>query len=479
MSTNAGELLKNLKFFVEPWKHQLEGVKRATQQRDYAFFFEQGTGKTATLINTLRIKYAENQRLMRTLILGPSAVVINWQREFHKHSQVGNRAIALVDSQVERRKDFKKEKDKRPAPIFITNFEALNMQDLLQDFLEWGVEILVVDESQKIKNHKAKRTKSCILIADRTKHNFILSGTPILNCSRDIWSQFRVLDRGLTFGSNYYAFEKKYFVDKNSGMPRHVYFPKWVPREGIEKTFQNMIYQKAMRVLKKECLDLPPLVRQKAFVGMAPEQKKLYESMRRDFIAYLEDQACVANLAITKALRLQQIASGYLKFESGEEVTLKENPRLDALEEIIENIPSNQKIIIWAVFKKNYEQIGQLLKSMDIEYTELHGETHNKQESIDKFQNDPNCRAMIANPKAGGVGVNLTAASYMVYYSRGFSLEDDLQSEARNYRGGSEIHESITRIDLVATDTIDEVILEALENKLDLATSILDLRTRL
>jgi len=477
--SDTGELLKQLKFFVEPWKHQFEGVKRATKQRDYAFFFEQGTGKTATLINTLRIRYAENQRLLRTLILGPMAVVVNWQREFHKHSQVGNRAIALLGSQTERRKVFAKEKDKRPAPIFITNFEALNMQDLLQDFLNWGVEILTIDESQKIKNHKAKRTKSCILLADRTKHNYILSGTPILNCSRDIWSQFRVLDRGQTFGSNYYAFEKKYFIDKNSGMPRHVYFPKWVPREGIEATFQAMIYEKAMRVLKKDCLDLPPLVRQKMFVELAPEQKKLYKSMERDFIAYLEDDACVANLAITKALRLQQIASGYLKMESGEEITLKENPRLAALEDILETIPQTEKIIIWAVFKKNYAQISELLNKMKIGYTELHGGTEDKQASIDKFQNDPECRVIIANPKAGGVGVNLTAASYMTYYSRDFSLESDLQSEARNYRGGSEIHEKITRIDLVATGTIDEVILEALEAKLDLATSILDLRTRL
>jgi SNF2 family DNA or RNA helicase len=102
-----------------------------------------------------------------------------------------------------------------------------------------------------------------------------------------------------------------------------------------------------------------------------------------------------------------------------------------------------------------------------------------RQEAIDSFQNDPSVRVMIANPAAGGVGVTLTAASYMIYYSRDFSLENDLQSEARCHRGGSEAHEKITRIDIVAPGTIDEVILEALERKENLATKILAIREKL
>jgi SNF2 family DNA or RNA helicase len=88
-----------------------------------------------------------------------------------------------------------------------------------------------------------------------------------------------------------------------------------------------------------------------------------------------------------------------------------------------------------------------------------------KQESMDRFQKDNDCRVMIANRKAGGIGVNLTAASYSIVYSRNFSLSDELQSEARNFRSGSEIHEKITKIDLAAKDTIDIRVLESLSNK--------------
>ena len=92
---------------------------------------------------------------------------------------------------------------------------------------------------------------------------------------------------------------------------------------------------------------------------------------------------------------------------------------------------------------------------------------------MNAFRTDPEVGVMIANQGAGGVGVNLVEAGYSIYYSKGFKLEDDLQSEARNYRGGSEIHEKVTRIDLVATGTIDELVTEALENKMQISENIL------
>ena len=92
---------------------------------------------------------------------------------------------------------------------------------------------------------------------------------------------------------------------------------------------------------------------------------------------------------------------------------------------------------------------------------------------MDRFRKDDSCRVMIANQGAGGAGINLVEASYSIYYSKGFSLEHDLQSEARNHRGGSEIHDKITRIDLVCPNTIDESINEALSNKQHVADRIL------
>jgi SNF2 family DNA or RNA helicase len=471
-----------MEFKIKPWEHQLQGIELATCQKDFALFFEQGTGKTSTTINILRAKYAEEKRLMRTLILGPIVIMENWRREFYAHSNVGPYVQILAGSEKARLKKFMMYKDTKPCPIFITNYEALNMKELLQAILTWRPEILVCDESQRLKNPTAKRTKYAAMIADLTRHNYILSGTPILNSAMDIYGQYRVLDRGATFGKNFKVFQAKYFYDENAGMPAQKHFPKWTAREGIAEELNRLIYQKAMRVTKEECLDLPPLVRTAIPVELSKEQRRLYDEMKKDFIAYLETgEAVVAQIAITKALRLQQIVSGYAKTDMGEEVALEDNPRMDALSDLLEDRSPSEKIIIWACFQENYAQIAKVCRKLGLEYVELHGGIASKerQSNIDRFQIDPACRVMIANAGAGGVGINLTASSCMIFYSRNFNLEHDLQAEARNHRGGSEIHDKITRIDLVAENTIDQVILEALAKKLDLSTKIMDLKNRL
>jgi SNF2 family DNA or RNA helicase len=137
---------------------------------------------------------------------------------------------------------------------------------------------------------------------------------------------------------------------------------------------------------------------------------------------------------------------------------------------------------VWACFRENYQAIADLLNEgkNPIEYRLLVGGMTEKDrlKSIEDFQTDPKVRVLVANQSAGGVGVNLTAASSMIYFSRNFSLEADMQSEARNHRGGSEVHDKITRIDLVAPGTIDEVVLDALLRKENLAANILAYKER-
>ena len=474
--------VSSVKEKIKLWEHQRTGVKKALEQRDFALFFEQGCGKSAATINILRQHYEQNKRLMRTLILGPVVIMENWRREIQAHSNVGTYVQILSGSEKQRLKKFELFKDSKPSTIFITNYEALNMKELLQALLKWKPEILVCDESQRLKNPSAKRTKYAALLADQTLHNYILSGTPILNSAMDIYGQYRVLDRGETFGRNFDRFRAQYFYDENAGMPAQKHFPKWVTRTGAVKEFNELIYKKAMRVTKLECLDLPPLVKVRVSVGLAKEQQRIYDEMKAEFIAYLQTgEAVVAQIAITKALRLQQIVSGYVKTDQGVEIPLSDNPRLEALEELLEDRAHSEKIIVWACFNENYAQIAKICQKLRLDYVELHGGVSSKdrQNNIDKFQLDPKCRIMIANAGAGGVGINLTASSCMIFYSRGFSLEHDLQAEARNHRGGSEIHDKVTRIDLVAEGTIDEIICNALANKMDLSTQILSLKNKL
>ncbi len=468
-----------LNYKVKPWEHQREAIETASLRDEYALFFEMGTGKTATAINILRKWSAKEGRLLNTLILCPPIVVDQWEKEILAHSNIGcHQIVKLQGSGAKRLKALK------AAPknsIIITNYETLSMNPVFAEFLSRGVECLICDESHKLKSITARRTKLVTLLSEKTRKRLILTGSPILNTLMDIFSQYQIMDRGETFGKNFFVFRSRYFFDRNSGMPKHRHFPDWQPRHGSHDEINKLIYTKAMHVEKSRCLDLPPLIRKTLYVDMSPEQARAYKEMKEDLVTYLDDSAAVAQLAITKLLRLQQIVSGFVKTDKDDTFDFKSVPRLAVLSDLLEELTPQHKVIVWAGFKHNYHAIGKMLQEMKIGYVELHGECSEKQkkEAVERFRIDPNCRVIVANPKAGGVGLNLIEASYSIYYSRGYSLEDDLQSEARNYRGGSEMHSKVTRIDLVAKGTVDELIMEALANKQDISKKILAIKDQL
>lgn len=465
---------------TELWKHQRDAIEKAKTLDHFGLFFEAGTGKTRTCIELLRHKFSQAGRVRRTFIFGPQVVVENWKREILRFSKIPkDSVIPLIGTGKDRLKTFLLNSSK--DCVFITNYESVLMKDLFQAMLGYNPEVLVLDESHRVKNYQAKRTKAIVQLGDLCEVRYILTGTPILNSLLDIWAQFRVLDRGEAFSKNFFQFRNMYFYDANSFMPAHRHFPNWKLKTHAECLIEDEMNKCTMHVKKSECLDLPPLVRKTVYVDLSPEQERHYESMKKNFITFINDKACTAQLAITKALRLQQIVSGFMKLDpepenpKGITLTLKENPRADALSELLEDLTPKHKVIVWAVFRDNYDTIRKVCEGLKLKYVEIHGDVSpkQKQEAIDSFQNDEEVRVVIGHPGSGGIGVNLVAASYSVFYSRNFSLEQDIQAEARNYRGGSEKHESITRIDIVAKGTIDEHILEALAKKQSISDLVL------
>jgi SNF2 family DNA or RNA helicase len=471
------------------WEHQKQAVPYLANMDEFALFFEMGTGKTATMIHGLRTMFTRAGRVQRTIILAPLIVLRNWKKEFAMHSNIKPDNILVLDQAGKKRLElFQKQRARQENFIVITNYEAMQMTSLLIALLQWNPEILICDESHRLKNHQSKRAKVVLDLARRTKRRYLLSGTPVLNSALDIFMQYQILEggrsehMGATFGNNFYVFRAQYFYDANAAFKhKHTYFPDYQPKPSAHKEVNSKIYRKAMRVVKADCLDLPPLVRQTIEVELSPEQRKLYAAMKKDYVAFLNEQsdkpkAVVAQLAITKALRLQQICSGYVKTDAGEEIPLENTPRLSALNELLEDLTPVHKVIVWCVFKNNYRQVEKVCAALGLSYRSITGEVSNKDKSqqVEDFQNDPGVRVMIANQGAGGVGINLTAASYSIFFSRNFSLEADLQAEARNYRGGSEVHEKVTRIDLVAPDTIDALVLDALARKQKISDEILE-----
>lgn len=463
-----------MQFKITPWKHQLEAYDRAKDRPEFGLFFEVGAGKTAAAILIARHKFLVHEGLLRTIVFCPPIVVENWKREWPMHSDIPEKnIIPLRGSQKERVKTFL-EKSGTPS-IFITNYESLLMTELFELMIKWRPQLLICDELHKLKSMQSKRTKQAIKLSDVTTYRLGLTGTSILNTPMDLWSQYRVLDGGKTFGKNFFSFRSHYFYDKNAGMPQGKYFPDWRPRSTTFEEMNQKVRDTSMVVYKKDCLDLPPLVKKTVYCNMLPAQARAYNEMRKAFVTYLAEKAAVADLAITKALRLQQIVSGFVKLDDGEIHRFKDHPRREALKELLSELTPHHKVIVWAVFKENYNDIREVCKELGVRHVEVHGDVSAKQkfEGVDSFNNDPEVRVLFGHPGSGGIGINLVPSDVSIFYSRNFSLEQDIQAEARNYRGGSEVHKKVTRIDLVTAGTIDEQVVEKLAAKIAIGDKIL------
>lgn len=459
-------------FLSEPWSHQLEGVNRAFNLGSFGYFFDMGTGKTFTTINTLRAIFNDNKRYLKTLVLCPVIVKDNWRKELTQFSHIPNDKIQVLEGSGKKR--IKQLESNRP--IVITNIETLSMADLWSALTKYGFEVVVIDEAHRLKNPTGKRTKAMIKLTDSIRHKFILTGSPILNSYIDIWSQLRFIKRGL-LPDNFYSFRMEYFYDVNANNPR-IKFPNFQPRKDKLPQLKRIINSVSMTVKKEEVLDLPDLIEIDIELDLLPAQKKLYKEMEKDFITFLDDEACVAELALTKGLRLLQLCSGVFTTdkvdERGKPIVMEiATPKEAALIDLLTDLGKDDKAIVWSHFAANYDRLAKICEKLKLPYGFITGRQNEKQkqETIDKLYNNE-IKVVIANQAAAGTGVNLTPANINIYYSKGYGLEHDTQSKARSHRGGQT--KKVTIYNLLIEDTIEELVYNALKHKLKMADAILD-----
>jgi SNF2 family DNA or RNA helicase len=227
------------------------------------------------------------------------------------------------------------------------------------------------------------------------------------------------------------------------------------------------------RILKEDCLDLPEKTFVKHYVELTKEQKTVYQQMKKEAVAFLEGKIQSSATVMTQLMRLHQITCGHFTSDDG---TIKNLPcsRLNELMSILENIEG--KTIIWSHYTHDVKRIIAEIKKVygEDSVVDYFGETDTDSRSINikKFQTDDKCRFFVGTTHTGGYGITLTAGSNMVYFSNGYDLEKRQQSEARIDRIGQT--QKMTYIDIMAQDTIDERIVKALRNKVNIANAIMD-----
>jgi len=468
-------------FKTVPYAHQITALEKSWDKENYAYFMEMGTGKSKVLIDNMSMLY-DHGHINGVLILAPKGVYRNWQRQeipTHLPNHIEDFTVAWTPTPNKVEKEMLESIIKDPKDltldIFLMNIEALHTPKgsrFAERFLNGHRAMIVIDESTTIKNPKAIRTKNALKLSTLAKYRRILTGSPVTRDPIDLFSQCEFLDPAILGHASYYSFKNRYTVQVRTNVGTHV-FNKVVGYKNLGE-LSGLLNAHSYRVLKEDCLDLPEKIYTKRQVDLTPEQKKAYKEMKDYALTLFEDGSVLtASTVMTQLLRLHQISCGHLIMEDGETKIFKNN-RITELMDILEEVDG--KAIIWA----NYRQdIRTIYNNISKKYgpdtvATYYGDTPDgeRQDIVQRFQ-DPKSplRYFVGNQQTAGYGLTLTAASTVVYYSNNYDLEKRIQSEDRAHRIGQK--SNVTYIDLIAEKTVDERIVKALRNKINIASTVL------
>ena len=466
------------KFKTKPYAHQLKALEMSWNKEVFAYFMEMGTGKSKVLLDNIAMLY-DKGKIDSVLIVAPKGVYKNWydsEIPIHLVDHIDRNVVlwkSLITKEQKRKCDSLFKIDYTKLHIFIMNVEALSTKkgfEAARQFLNVKKALFAVDESTTIKNPQAKRTKNILNLSKMSKYRRILTGSPVTKSPLDLYTQCFFLDPYLLDHASYYSFRTRYAVMRTAnfnGRSVNIVVGYHNLAELSEK-----LKPFSYRVLKDECLDLPPKTYMKRIIQLTSEQKRVYDQMKQMALAELKGKMVTTVNVITQLMRLQQITCGHFKADDGSMQEIKNN-RITELMDLLEEVEG--KAIIWAHWRHD---IATIVREIEKEYPgsvmTYYGDTttDDRQKAIKEIQNpESKVRFLVGTPQTAGYGITLTGASTMIYYSNGYDLEKRQQSEARIDRIGQK--KPMTYIDILAEDTIDEKIVKALRKKVNIATEIM------
>ena len=469
----------NYKFKTKPYAHQLDALEASWDKENFAYFMEMGTGKSKVLLDNAAILY-DKGLINGLLLIAPKGVYKNWY-----DSEIPTHLPDHIDKKIVLWKTSDKSKKQKQIlntlfetgtdfHILIMNVESFSAGDgaaFAYKFLSCHKAMIAIDESTTIKTPTSNRTKNILSLSDHAKYRRILTGSPVTKSPLDLYSQCQFLDPWLLGHQSYYTFKARYAITKKIEVQgRRVEIVVGYTNLG---ELSEKIKPFSKRILKEDCLDLPEKTYVKHYVELTKEQKKVYEQMKKEAIAFLDGKMQSSATVMTQLMRLHQITCGHFTADDG---TIKDLPcsRMTELMNVLENIEG--KTIIWSHYTHDVKRIIAEIKRVygDDSVVDYYGatDTDSRSKNIKKFQTDDNCRFFVGTTHTGGYGITLTAGSNMVYFSNGYDLEKRQQSEARIDRIGQT--KKMTYIDIMAQDTIDERIVKALRTKVNIANKIMD-----
>lgn len=395
---------------------------------------DMGLGKTLQAIAVITNLH-KKKLSQKTLIVMPKSLIFNWESEIHKFSpslKVGiyygtNREMATF-------KDYE---------VILTTYGTIRND--IEELKDIKLDFVILDESQNIKNIYSQANKAIMLL--NTRYRLALSGTPIENNLLELYSLFRFLNPTMLGTienfNRYYMLPIQKDNDKNA-------------MEELKKR----IYPFILRRVKKEVLkDLPEKIEKTLFIEMNKEQKKYYEERRAYYynLVHLNIKTNGINksqFSILQALNeLRQIAS----CPENKNPLLYSNKKIAVIENAIEAVKNNHKVLIFANYLSSIDSICKELDERGIKYLSMTGDTKDRHSLVDKFQNDSSYKVFVMTLKTGGVGLNLTAADTIFIYDPWWNKTVENQAIDRAYRLGQD--NTVFAYKMILKDTIEEKIL--------------------
>jgi len=431
--------------------HQKEGVAFLTARKTGLLAFEQGLGKTLVAIKAFAA-VRQQGRADALLVICPNSLKRNWAVEFARFQS--DIEVAIVEGPPRSRRRALSEVT---VPVVILSYETARTEvPSVLALLARRRTVLVLDESHAVKNRASLTSIAAQHFAPRCEYRWLLSGTPVTNSAADLWAQVGIIAAGQPLGT-FESFMASY-------------------GEGHQaEALRARIAPFLLRRRKDECLDLPAKSVTDIRIELPAWQRALYNRMRDKLVCEVqtmtgEEFRTYAPTALAKLLRLSQLASNPA-------LLLPTEPRLPGkfaeLDELVDEIVdgSGEKLIVWSHYVGTLEAIATRYRHLAP--LTLYGETpsEERQAIVSRFQTDGDVRLLVANPAAGGAGFTLTAARYAIYETLSWRYDHYAQSQDRIHRIGQE--RPVTYLRLIASDTIEEVIVQALERKSRLAQALL------
>lgn len=462
------------------YKHQIRGANMAlrafgaldakTPGGGFGELFEMGCGKTLTTIAVAGALYNLG-KIDRVLVVAPTSVCSVWPHDLNQFAAFPWEARVLLGDKKKRLKALNELKNWpfKALRIAVINYESTHRDGIFEALAAYRPDLIVCDESQRIKNPSAAQSKALHKLGDAAPFRMILSGTPVQNNAVDLYSQYRFLDPAV-YGANFYAFKNRYCIMGGYGQHQIVGYRNM--DELVEKE-----HSVAYRVTKEECLDLPQQTFINRYVQFTDAEQAIYEQLRKSSFLELETgENVTATTILTMYLRLMQLTGGFLTADESSRPKQVNTAKLDALADIVDDyvVDAGKKLVIFARFRAEIAAIENLLRLRKIQYGSIYGDVPMEERGkiVEDFQTNPDTKVFVAQIQTAGLGITLHAASTAVFYSYDYNYANYAQALARIHRIGQRL--PVTYIHLVVDGSIDEKILAALENKEDMAKTVVD-----